>query len=394
MTEKRPRFQALRSLIVTRILNALMQFGTIAVIAQSVSLPEFGGYAATVAVGSVLGGIFGFGLSTRVLRIQAESHRNVLLAASRLTAGSSILVGTLSYLYGVLLGSESFAWALAAGAYVASELFSNLMSSMLFGEQRRRRAELGLILRRALPLAMVLLAILFYPRYIFEFAAVGFALAALSLRLLVGHLPWEGWRFRELIGGSWQYWLTNIWTTLQQLDAVIVASVLGLSAAGGYGAAFRLASPIHIVTTSITSLLIPELSKIETPLARRRAARPYLLAGYGYSALIIACAPAAATVGPLLFGAQYEEFGLLFSILFVNSAFSVINQIQVARLYGEGQIAVVTWATAISTICGLSLLALGALVGGVVWAAVGYASSRLLLLAILSVQSTRRIGRD
>jgi O-antigen/teichoic acid export membrane protein len=393
VTRSRNPFRSLSSLILIRVINALMQFGTLALIARSVSLADFGGYSASVALGTVTGGLLGFGLSTRVLRIQAESSREVLLSASRVTALSALFVGSASYLYGVVQGSGSWSWALAGGAYVASELFCNLMSSMLFGEQRRRRAEAGMLLRRGLPFLLVTLAALWWPNLVFEFATAGYLVAAVSLRVLVGRLPWGGWRLRLLIRGSWQYWMTSIWSTAQQLDVVIITSLLGLSAAGGYGAAFRLASPIHIVTTSITSLMIPELSKLRDGSARKMAARPYLLLGLGYAGIVIALSPVAAWVGPVLFGNVYAPFAPLFAVLFVNSAFSVVNQIQVARLYGDGEIGVVTWATAVSTIAGLSLLASGAVLGGVLWATIGYTSSRFILLVILSIQSKRLLGR-
>lgn len=390
MGEAQKPFRALSSLLVVRVMNALMQFGTLALIARSVSLTDFGGYSASVALGSVLGGVFGFGLSNRVLRIQAESSREVLLAAIRVSAVSAVIIGVSAYVYGLTQGSGGWSLALAGGAYVASELLCNVMSSMLFGEQRRRRAEAAMLLRRGVPFALVLAAALLWPAMMFEFAALGFILAAFSLRILVGRLPWGGWRLGLLIKGSWQFWLTNVWTTLQQLDLVLITSVLGLSAAGGYGAAFRLASPINIVTTSLVSLMIPELSRLQEPGARNRAARPFVRLGYSYAVLIALASPVASWAGPFVFGQQYAAYAPVFSVLFVSGAFGIISQIHVARLYGEGRTRVVTGVTAVGTVLALTLIATGALAGGVMWAAIGFAISQLVLLLALSIAIRRR----
>ncbi|MFC8682668.1 lipopolysaccharide biosynthesis protein [Microbacterium ureisolvens] len=375
----------LSRLVGARATSSVLQFLVLIFIARSVPIESFGLYSSGLAVGAVASGVLGLGIVTRAYRIQAESIPGMPASYFAITLVGAALGFVIVLAYATLSGSGVESWSVAAGAFVATEMINALCQALLFGMRRNARAELGVVLGRAIPLAFIAVAATAAPASTFSVAAIGFVAAAVVNVLLLGRLRWFGWHLIAVIVGGRHYWYASMWSMAQQLDVVIINARLGPAAAGAFSGAFRLASPIHLVTGAITSTMLPKLTAAETTLARRIGAKPYLRLSAAYAAAAVLVSPVMAWVGPLLLGEAFQQYGLIFVALFINSAVSSFAQVQAARSYAEGHARAVAIATGVSTLLGLALVILAVLFAGVLAAAVALVVARLVLVIQLAL---------
>jgi len=381
-------FQPLSRLVVARMGSAVLQFATLILITRSVSIGEFGDYSTALGVGAVLSGLLGFGLMTKALRISADPLIPMARPIVTITVLAALVVSGAVFAFAALFGHGWALWA-AAATYVGSEMIVGAVQGVLFGEMRRRRGEALIVLRRAVPLVPIAVGAVYAPEYVFHLAAAGFVLSAGTALTMFGVGTWGGWHLRAVIGGSFQYWMSSIWSMLQQLDVLIVNAILGSSAAGSYSAGFRLASPIHLVTSSLIALMVPKLSGLRSHSERLNAGKPYMLAAAGYAGILVVCAPLTYWGGPLLFGQQYAATAWVFPVFILNSAFSVVSQVQAARLYSNGVAKPVTRNIATTSVLALVFVSAGSLTGEIVVAASLYAFSSGLLVVLHQVSWRR-----
>lgn len=379
------------SVIASRIVNALCQALVLVILARLTDISDFGRYSTMVAIGAIAIGVLGFGIPTRVLRLDSNSAALVptMVAAGAMGSLTSFVI--LAVL-GAIMWPASVLVVFAGAAYAGSELFTNVLQNLLFGEQRVRRAELVLILRRAIPLLGVGVSSVLAPAHIYAALGASFLAVVLVAQVVAGARLSLPLKIRAAVKGSRHYWMTNIWSMLQQLDVVAVSAFISSSAAGAFSAAFRLASPVHIVTTSIVARMVPHMTQAPS-LDRSKLGQRYLVGGGIYSLVVAALSPIFALVAPVVLGAQFAPYGALFMLLCLNSAFSVFNQLLSAWFFGTGEPRLVARSTAAATCLGLSTVVGGAVTGSVIIAAVGTLSIQLWLVIFLSVGFVRRRKR-
>jgi O-antigen/teichoic acid export membrane protein len=381
-------------LFALRIGGAALQFVTLVSIARLSSVQEFGAYAAALGLGALLSGTFGMGLITRALRIKSEGDR---FASGFVIGNSTATVAVVLALIGLStwIHPPLAFWAVAAATASGNELMSGFAQSLLFGRDRGTRAEVVVISRRILPFLAVLCSVLFSTD-VFVALSVGNSLAILFALAMTLPTPPGHWTWRELVLGGKHYWSASVWSMAQQADVTLVGAISGASQAASYGAGFRLASPVHLITTSITSLIVPRMSGEGTWAARKDKGRNLRRLGYGYGIAVIAASPLAAWLGPWVLGDDYLPYSWVFTAMVLTAGISVLNQIQISMMYAAGRQRAVAWDTAGGSVLGLSLVTLGAVLGGALMAAVGYALSRAVLFLILRSQLRKvdRSGRD
>jgi len=382
----------LGSLLISRITSAALQAVTLVLMARSIPIELFGLYSTGAAIGAIAMGVLGFGLATRALRLTPHDSEILVGPIIVVTLVTSLVVGATVLLTGIVSGA-GFAWWLVAAALLStSEMMNNVIQNVLFGEKKIRRAETLLIVRRAVPLAAIAPACLVAPDFIFQAATIGFLVSVPLALALIGKRPWEGAHLKSVLGGSKHYWTANISSMAQQFDLVIVTAILGPASSGAYAAAFRLASPIHIVTSSLVSILVPQLTHATHYSDRAIAGRKFMLAGCAYALLVALAAPLGGWLAPIVLGSQYVPYRLVFAILLINSAISIINQLFAARLYGENQQRIVSRMMMGSTATALLAVAAASWMNSVDGAAAGLALGQIVLLVMYSVLWSRRKG--
>lgn len=119
-----------------------------------------------------------------------------------------------------------------------------------------------------------------------------------------------------------------------------------------------------------------------------------VLLGWIYIFLLVPVAILSYWGGPIILGSDYKHYAWLFPLLIANSAISVHNQLQIARLYAEGEARTVAKGSRVSTICGLLVVVPLALAGGVTAAAIAPILIQVLLLGYLEFSISRRGLRD
>lgn len=369
---------------ISRVVSAILQFATLAFIARSSTLQVFGEFATLMSVGAICVGLLAFGFPTKILVGPSGHPLSLDSTLIGITVALSIIAGLLVFGASHLLSNQPGTWAITAATYCASEMIGNIAQNYYIGRQRHRVAEAYIVLRRAIPIGVTAFFYVTVQGDIFDWYAAGLAtvivgtLVALRRNLL-------SWKIGPAFSGSLHYWLANIWSMLQQIDVVIVNQLIGAQSAGGYAAAFRLASPIHIVTTSITSVMIPKLTGEASWRLREIQGNKFFRLSVALAVVTILCSPTLIYIGPLLYGSQYAQFGVLFAIFGANSGVSMVNQVIVGRLYAEDMAKSVAKYTAGSTILGLGILLFGAAIGNVEITALGILAIQVCLLVTLTI---------
>lgn len=374
-------------LVLGRLGSAVAQALLLVVLARLIPLDSFGLFGLSSAVGAIVGGVLGFGLPTRVLVKNRETSVQF--------ASSSILLGVLlglttgistTIVSGVL--TSGLVLAIVAGAALAgSEVAVNIGQNYLFGVESLRRASAVMVIRRLVPLISVLVTMWATPDWIFLGLTVGALVATVVCLFLTGvrMTALDRITARSLLRESRHYWITNIGSMAQQLDVVIVGSFAGASAAAIFTSAFRLASPVHIVTGLITARAMPVVSRnLETD-AKNIGARPFLLVSIAYSGAILLALPLLATLAVLILGPPFSQWWWVFFVLFANGALSVLNQVFSSIVFAlQYRPHLVGWATWVSTAAGLGVVVIGAVAGDILLAASGTLLIQGLLLIATS----------
>lgn len=369
-------FGSLITLLVSRIIGSVLQFVTILILARQGDVTQFGEYATTVALGAIFGAIAGFGFPTMALRTTSpklEITRPVML---RLTVlGTTLAGGAVSVV--ALASGKAPGWWLAAGAmFTMAEMMHTLLQNLLLAAGMQGLAEVSTLLRRGTPLVAAAGALwLNVDVYLAVFVG---SLASYALAFAIAGrwtLARSNVRLSEIVRASRPYWGAAVGAMFQQLDVTIVNIVLGPSAAGGYAGAFRIASPVHIVTGALVGLVVPATARDPSS----RVTRRYMRIGLGYSLLLLLFSPAMYVVGPLLLGASYQSYAVIFVVLFVNSAVSVLNQLLGGRMMAMGQAKFVSAAIVVSTFSGLLVTLL---------VAVAWQSLSGVAVSVASIQGT------
>lgn len=369
-------------LVGARVVSAGTQFGTIVILARTETLSDFGRYGAATALAAVFIGLFGFGIANRALQLP----RSDAMARHRSSAGLCLagagagVVGLIGH--EVLVGSVQSSILFAVGAFIVSESYGNYIQNRLYGELRRRAADAHLVTRRIFPLTAVVLSTVDTGLDAFWLLGLGYLSALLYSATSVPRSTGDQIDAGTVLRESRHYWSANVASMAQQLDVVLVSAILGPSRAAGYTAAFRLASPVHIVTSSITSVMIPALGNSADGLARRVAFRRYAQLAAAYAALILAASPLSYWAGPFLFGDQFAVYAALFPVMLVNSALSVGNQVMAGFLVCEGMARHVARISMVSTLIGISaLVAVAFSTGSVLLAALSTCSIQIMLFS-------------
>lgn len=376
--------------VLSRVAGASFQALLMVLLARLSSVPAFGAFGVALSSGAVALGILGLGLPTRVLRSSVRD--GVVWSSFRVTALTSVGVSVVAFIFASKEGAE-YVWVALAGAlYMYAEGIGNLAQNGAFGHRQLGDANILMVTRRLFPfLAVGVVAITSYlfgqARDPYVGLIIGVAVSCtIAVRLIWPERGASAYPVRSLIAESRSYWFTNVWSMLQQLDVLIVGSILGFESAGLYSAGFRVASPVHILTGLIVARMIPEIAQAGDALAVRSVTRRYLALGAGYALAVLLMSPLIASAAVWVLGDQYSQARGIIIILLANSAVSVLNQTLVGLIFGRNRgVKYVPHATAASTLLGLGVVLWGCHQGLLWLAAIGTLSIQVVLTVLVLV---------
>lgn len=362
-----------------RLQNAVLQALIIVVLARSTSLADFGSYSIVVSVGIVINALLGTGQAQAVLRSESIESQNLTYSHVITGAIGSIVSAMLLAVSFTIIRSDAALVVVIAGALtVFMDSSALLVQNALFGHHLVRRGVFSIAITRTI--ASIGVVIGAFAGNIWWYISVFSSVAVLvNASLLIG-MKLKAVKIGAAIKVGYNYWRVTVWGMLQQCDVPAVGLLLGSSAAGAYAAGFRLASPVHIVTSSLNSIYVPKLSAESNAATRREIGQRLSVFGVGYSVILMIFSTFTYFLGPWLLGSQFEPFAWLFPIFFVNSALSVVNQISISRLYAESKAKDVANISRISTVIGLCSIFPLAHFGNVYFAAMAPIIIQLILM--------------
>lgn len=304
---------------------------------------------------------------------------------------AAIVLGAVVFALVLLLANAMMSWTwsravLAAAIYSGCECSLNLIQNSVFGDQRRRAIVAVMLTRRVVPLLFVLSGYLLLDGLAFEALGAGCIVTWSACSLVIYPKRWTQVRLISLIRSSLNYWWSSASSMLQQLDVPIISGILGASLAAPYAAAFRLASPVHLVTSILVASSVPEMTRATSSPARWVVARRTLRTAVGYAALVAVGSPVIVLLGPIIMGVQYQPYGWVFGILMLNSAVSVVNQLLSAILFAYEMARYVAMSGTLATLLGLCVTFVGSVLGCTVVAFSGALVIQLILLPLLAVR--------
>jgi O-antigen/teichoic acid export membrane protein len=357
-------------------------------LARGLGPAAFGYFAGSIALGAVAGSILGFGSSAQALRLlAAEEPRRLAAALLWIRLCTAAAVAGIVLAAGLVGPVEVIA---AAAIYSATEVISELGQSVLLGMRRVLLGHLAILLRRALPAALLLASgPMEWPAL--TALSVGWGSTAILTLGLCWNSVARPLPFIAAVRSGVHFWSSTALVNLQNLDVVLVQAIAGPFVGGQYGAASRVVNPLNLFTATILSVLTPSLAAASGAGERARLFRRGQYTLLGYLGLLAAAAPAAYWLGPLVLGHEYQEAAPLFAAFTTAAGISGLSQIHVSLLYALDLARPVATSRLVAIPLGLAILAAATQAAGIYGAAAGIIAMQAVQLGLLH-RMVRRLG--
>jgi O-antigen/teichoic acid export membrane protein len=389
------------AILVSRLAGAVIQALVGIVLARSVLAAEYG--QITAITGALL---FWFivcsvGIPSYLGRARALGANDDVATALVLNIVTSILGGAVAAA-ALLLGLVPIDLAgvlvlLVIGTALDKNVDASLSVAIADGE--RLRPAVSVLLRRlttaAVFFGLLLAGLAAIPAYCIATAAgplLGQVHASLTLRRAGVHVRVAS-SWRGVLRDSVPFAVNDIAIQSRTLDVAVTAIAAGPTAAGLYSAAAKLVAPFELVSSTLAAVVLPHATRMAHSGARRAA----LLLGAAGLALVIPAGVLAFLAGPIvvfLLGEQYADAAVPLAILVFSLPAIGLTSPYSSLLQGRGRhrfVAITSTAFAVATI---AAIALGAVLGGAIGAAVAVlavttAKAVVLFWALLTLQETR-----
>jgi O-antigen/teichoic acid export membrane protein len=373
--------------VAARGLAAVLQAVSFVVLARQLGAGGFGAVAVGISTGTIVSTLTGFGGGSRALRLGMETeHKRVATAMFSAQCPAALISGAISCV--VVTGLLDREWwiGVAVGVMVLSDALCGLEQAVLAGLIRPLASAGLLLFQRAAPFTCLTLAYFVSVPAILGYA-VGAAIAAVSAIVR----PIRDWhrpiRFVELISSSRGYWSSKVAESLGMLDIVVVRLFAGGSAVGLYSIANRVANPLHIIATSILSVVTPAAAQAQrregnTDILRRATAISVIC-----GAVVSACSPLVAEIAIKMLGPEFAPAKMMIVGFIVAVAISGVSQTIIARYLVEGMPSLVALSLAI----GIGIGLLVTMVAALHWSTWLWISPILMQLTIISLLLVNRL---
>lgn len=354
----------------SRVGAALLQALLFVLAARAVPPAEFGLLAAMLGVTTLLQTVFDMGVQTFTTRERAaRGDVGAIATALRFNARTSLLLAVVACAIiggAAILLDPAFALMLPLAVWVSAERTADVRLTISFADGDVRGNAINLLSRRALAILLFLLLVAGSVEPLLSYS-LAVAIAAIGSSIFANFYvrgrvtAVADMTYRELMRASWPYWLNSVATQARNLDSAITAGFAGAAEAGFFSVASRLTSPLRILPTTLSSVLLPNAARSDG--SRKETSSLLRLAAVAWSAttaLYIALIIAAPWFVPLLLGADYSGSVLAVQIVVAGLPFAALISLLSSILQGHGRKHFVATVATVSVIACLAMVAVGA----------------------------------
>lgn len=379
-------------ILLGRVAAAALQAVILAILARSLGPQQFGVLAAVLGVIVLLQAGADLGMGKMVVRERSAGDSQDLLAAGLWVNARSSLILCLALALGFLSAGLSidhmFLLMLPLAVSAAGEKNADTWLGVAIADGDTHLNSINLVSRRAVALVsfLVLNCFGFLPLLSYS---VSVALAALgSVTFARRHVSRLDLPVRASVSNTIKaarpYWINTLAVQFRNLDTGIVGIVASPVAAGFYATASKLSSPLRMLPTSLSVVILPHAAR-----TRHRSAFSILpivfftgaLVGLIYI-LLVFLVPWGL---PALLGEVYRPAVVPLQIVLVGLIFAAFTSLFGAAMQGRGYSQTVAVVSVSSTIYLLLTLVVFAVVGGPTGAALALATSYMLESIALGV---------
>lgn len=387
-------------LLASRLTSVALQAVTLVLLARWVGPSSFGVAAAVMGVLTVAGALADLGLGPLLLRQRSadRSYRRttqILRTNAATSVGLAVLAVAVLGVLGTTTGSSALHGLIPLAIWVAAEKNGDLWLNLATSEGRTQVSALSILLRRGLGLGLfVSLSVVLPTLWAFSTGlAVGSIVANLVIRRLLVHARTDApsTEIIQLVREAWPFYLNSVAAQARNLDVMIVSGVAGPVAAGVYAVPARMTSPLRLLPTSLSPIIV-RYAALGTPSALRAIRHVSIIVMVVMPAVMLAVAVAAPWLIDVSLGAQFSSAVLPLRIICGGLVFAFAVSLQTSYLQGRGEEQYVGKVAVVITVLTLSSLALGAILGGSTGAAYA-ASGTFLVHCIMLAGRTRQLRR-
>jgi O-antigen/teichoic acid export membrane protein len=370
--------------VAARGTAAILQALSFVVLARQLGADGFGAVAIGITTGTVVSMLTGLGGGTRALRLGLEpEHKRVASAMFAAQCVTALMSGVITFVVVTWLLNGGLWLGVAVGVVVSSDALCGLEQAVLAGLFRPLASAGLLLFQRAAPFTCLILA-----HFVNVPAILGYSVGAAIAAVPAVVRPIREWqrpiRFVDLILSSRGYWFSKAVECLGMLDIVVVRVFAGATAAGFYSIANRVASPLHIIATSILSTITPAAAAAQRGGGKTDILRRSTTISVIWGAVISACSPLIAEIAIRVLGAEYAPAKGMVVGFIIAVAISGISQTIIARYLIEGRPTVVAVSLGLGIVSGL-LITMGTAVHWPTWLWVSPILAQLVILTLLVV---------
>ncbi|MCD2141541.1 lipopolysaccharide biosynthesis protein [Rhodococcus pyridinivorans] len=377
-------------IVLGRLGGALIQAGSMALLARWIGPSEFGLFASAYGIALVLQTVIDLGLTTYIVRLRAlEPTSEYLKEALRIVSRISILTGILG-----VAGMSIMTWHdprylpfIPFAVWIAVDRQVETWLAIPLADGDTIQNATSLVTRRSISFMVLIVAAAtgFDPLLGYTF---GLALGSTISCFVVmekNRVPFRRFKVpaRKVIETARPYWANSVATQLRNFDTLIVTAIAGTTQGGYYGAASRLTTPLRIIPTSFAQVLMPAAARSGKP-GRKALLRSVIILMAATALLYAVVAVIMPLVVPLVLGEDFDDSILIIQIVCGGLAFAAISSQMNSLLQGWGQLRQVAVISAITSISCLLGVAVAAIWWGGVGAAIALTASYILQVVLLA----------
>lgn len=387
-------------ILIGRLVGALVQAGSMALLARWIGPAEFGLFASVYGFAIITQTVMDFGLATSIVRLRAQSPDDgsigsILRLVGRINFGV-VIIGFLGAV-ALSIWDHRFVPLIPLAVWIGADRQVETWLGIPLADGATWQNASSLIFRRTAALLFLIGAFAMGTDPFFGYA-FGLAVSSLFAAVFVVRRNLNSVRTDRrtsdwsLLRQARPFWINSIGTQARNLDTLIVALLLSPGAAGLYGAASRLTTPLRILPTSFSSVLMPAAAR--TPInARRSLIRTTLCMLAFSSTLYLGIGIALPFVVPLLLSSAYDEAIPVIQIVCFGLIFAAVASQLSALMQGWGYlttVAAISTMSTLSCLVGIVILApLQGVIGAGLALSFSYVFQVLIQLICLCVLSRR-----
>ncbi len=377
-------------IVLGRLGGALIQAGSMALLARWIGPSDFGLFASAYGIALVLQTVIDLGLTTYIVRLRAlEPTSEYLKEALRIVSRISILTGSLGVASMSILAWHDHRYLpfIPFAIWIAVDRQVETWLAIPLADGDTIQNATSLVTRRTISFVVLIVAAAIGVDPLFGYT-FGLALGSTISCFVVmekNRVPFRRFKVppRKVIRTARPYWANSVATQLRNFDTLIVTAIAGTTQGGYYGAASRLTTPLRIIPTSFAQVLMPAAARSGQS-GRNALLRSVLVLMaatallYGVVAVIMPLAV------PLVLGREFDDSILIIQIVCGGLAFAAISSQMNSLLQGWGQLKQVAVISAITSISCLLGVAVAVMWWGGVGAAIALTASYMLQVVLLA----------